>query len=634
MADINHDITRAYPNAPQDYPNMPQDYSHPHMSQTYPQPIHSSYPQMPQSYPNAIDSIPSVIYPMPLANDTSNMANEGFPPTLNAVHTISSTSSDAFEGNPDGARLVRRMLADINGIKYLEDGMTLHDFMKLHGDSPGFLDHLPETIDGLPTTIYLPFHGMMGDVPPHPCLRGEKHERYMQRRARSSACSSPSDAWDAKEDPLVEPVRDEEVERAANPRFPSPYATEMLIYEYLSALSNKKVNKALVSQRQYDMVRYILMNPDDTNLENAQYRHWTRKMFSLTQFGGEWVLLHNGKPVATRENIYEALVHCHGRADHGGRDKTSGQVRHTRHFATWTDMADVVDRSASFTLIFLKTLLQILSEFVPFANPAVVRLPRAQNTMQRPFPSTSFSCLILTISDDLTPATLLVLVTLPLRTLENDNSSLQEQDCAGGPNPVSLDNTKANTGAIGHQPHKRKAKGRKEVASVGMIGEHNSSSSSRRMVNSRSSAGQSSTDGYVDYNGGPMVDVQLSRLEKSHIRMTELQLPLAPKPTSEIHQTMENLHFEGHPDDPLSQGHRTGLFSDLREAHSDSALGLDIGPQHVQRGNSDTGLVPRVPDQWLYSDHPNHTSPHHVMTSAQIKDSMNQQGENPYAEQI
>ena len=39
------------------------------------------------------------------------------------------------------------------------------------------------------------------------------------------------------------------------------------------------------------------------------------------------VVCHEGKPVAVREQLYQVLTNSHGQAQHGGRDKTSAQVR-------------------------------------------------------------------------------------------------------------------------------------------------------------------------------------------------------------------------------------------------------------------------------------------------------------------
>ena len=39
------------------------------------------------------------------------------------------------------------------------------------------------------------------------------------------------------------------------------------------------------------------------------------------------MICHEGKPVAVREKIFKILSKAHGQCQHGGRDKTSSQVR-------------------------------------------------------------------------------------------------------------------------------------------------------------------------------------------------------------------------------------------------------------------------------------------------------------------
>ena len=39
------------------------------------------------------------------------------------------------------------------------------------------------------------------------------------------------------------------------------------------------------------------------------------------------VVCHEEKPVAVREKLYQVLTNAHAACQHGGRDKTSAQVR-------------------------------------------------------------------------------------------------------------------------------------------------------------------------------------------------------------------------------------------------------------------------------------------------------------------
>ncbi|ORY28628.1 hypothetical protein BCR39DRAFT_468091 [Naematelia encephala] len=117
------------------------------------------------------------------------------------------------------------------------------------------------------------------------------------------------------------------MQAAAGGIFPSALTFDTMVRDYLNNLSPKKREKALLSQYMYDNVMAVLHDPNCTSIGTAQFRFWAKKMFSLTSFGEETVIVHDGKPVAVKEQIYEVLTHCHAQASHGGRDKTSAQVR-------------------------------------------------------------------------------------------------------------------------------------------------------------------------------------------------------------------------------------------------------------------------------------------------------------------
>ncbi|KAI9281609.1 hypothetical protein BY458DRAFT_429917 [Sporodiniella umbellata] len=106
--------------------------------------------------------------------------------------------------------------------------------------------------------------------------------------------------------------------------YPSQSDFEEIVQDYLQNLSSKKRDKALINQERYEMVLKVLKDPRNTSLSTAQFRFWVKKMFQL---GSKHVVCHDGKPVATREEIYSILVRAHREAHHGGRDKTSTLVR-------------------------------------------------------------------------------------------------------------------------------------------------------------------------------------------------------------------------------------------------------------------------------------------------------------------
>ncbi|WVF70687.1 hypothetical protein IAT40_005480 [Kwoniella sp. CBS 6097] len=147
--------------------------------------------------------------------------------------------------------------------------------------------------------------------------------------SRSSSQSPPDndELWADPDDLLAIPAYDSAVESTSDPLFPSPHKFNLMVQDYLRNLSPKKREKALLTQKMYDAVLSVLQDPKDTSTKTAQFRFWAKKMFQLTSFGGEKVVCHDHKPVAVKEQIYEVLCHCHGQAGHGGRDKTSAQVR-------------------------------------------------------------------------------------------------------------------------------------------------------------------------------------------------------------------------------------------------------------------------------------------------------------------
>ena len=104
--------------------------------------------------------------------------------------------------------------------------------------------------------------------------------------------------------------------------FPSLQQYLSLCKSYLDSLSDKKRDKALITKATYLAVSAVLDNHDDSSQQSAAFRFWARKMFS---FDGE-CLIHDGKPVATTEEIYSILVEYHYNTSHGGRDATTKLV--------------------------------------------------------------------------------------------------------------------------------------------------------------------------------------------------------------------------------------------------------------------------------------------------------------------
>lgn len=112
--------------------------------------------------------------------------------------------------------------------------------------------------------------------------------------------------------------------------FPTRGQFEDLLNEYILSLSPKKRDKALIPQKRYDNIAAVLKDPKCTTIESAQFRFWAKKMFRLSTEDGS-IVCHEGKPVAVREQLYQVLTESHNRAQHGGRDKTSAEVR--KHYS-------------------------------------------------------------------------------------------------------------------------------------------------------------------------------------------------------------------------------------------------------------------------------------------------------------
>ncbi|KAH7906854.1 hypothetical protein BJ138DRAFT_1117203 [Hygrophoropsis aurantiaca] len=118
--------------------------------------------------------------------------------------------------------------------------------------------------------------------------------------------------------------------------FPTYACYKRIEAAYLACLSPRKRDKALISQVMFDKIWDVLHQPDDCTIESPQFRFWVRKMFTLTRQGRQEdehyfetpaVVLHENRPVAVMEQLYELFCYCHERANHGGRDKTCAVIR-------------------------------------------------------------------------------------------------------------------------------------------------------------------------------------------------------------------------------------------------------------------------------------------------------------------
>ncbi|PGH16552.1 hypothetical protein AJ79_01658 [Helicocarpus griseus UAMH5409] len=114
--------------------------------------------------------------------------------------------------------------------------------------------------------------------------------------------------------------------------FPDVGEFDQLVASYVQDLSVKKQDKALIHSRRARNIKTVLIDPKNTAIESAQFRFWVKKMFKLEPSDGripdsKRLICHEGKPVAIREKLFKILTKAHQQCQHGGRDKTSAQVR-------------------------------------------------------------------------------------------------------------------------------------------------------------------------------------------------------------------------------------------------------------------------------------------------------------------
>ncbi|PLN77101.1 hypothetical protein BDW42DRAFT_188276 [Aspergillus taichungensis] len=106
--------------------------------------------------------------------------------------------------------------------------------------------------------------------------------------------------------------------------FPDVREFDQLMKSYVDDLSVKKQDKALIHAKRARNIKTVLTDPKDTAIESAQFRYGYSICMKM--------ICHEGKPVAVREKLFKILTKAHQQCQHGGRDKTSAQVR---QFYSW-----------------------------------------------------------------------------------------------------------------------------------------------------------------------------------------------------------------------------------------------------------------------------------------------------------
>ncbi|GAA6044055.1 hypothetical protein JCM8097_008696 [Rhodosporidiobolus ruineniae] len=114
--------------------------------------------------------------------------------------------------------------------------------------------------------------------------------------------------------------------------FPSESDFIEQMEDYLAGLNAKKRAKALMTRDMYATILAVLLDPHSTAHSTAQFRFWAKRMFRLVVTPTANLVAHENRPVAVKDQIYAILVGTHGDVNHGGRDKTSAQVR---RFYSW-----------------------------------------------------------------------------------------------------------------------------------------------------------------------------------------------------------------------------------------------------------------------------------------------------------
>ncbi|KAK9464934.1 hypothetical protein V1512DRAFT_292940 [Lipomyces arxii] len=111
--------------------------------------------------------------------------------------------------------------------------------------------------------------------------------------------------------------------------FPTYSQCTQLIAAYVETLSSVKKHKSLITKQMYDDIRLVLLDSAGTSVGSAQFRFWAKKNFALFREDsqGRVLVMHKHRPVAVREELYMILSVCHMTCNHGGRDKTLGQLR-------------------------------------------------------------------------------------------------------------------------------------------------------------------------------------------------------------------------------------------------------------------------------------------------------------------
>jgi hypothetical protein len=120
--------------------------------------------------------------------------------------------------------------------------------------------------------------------------------------------------------------------------FPTYAQYKAVEQAYIESICPKKRVKSVISRTDFADILRVLDDPFCTSIRDASFRFWVRRTFTLGDFREPSgvlrtdTVLHHGVPVVMQDDIYDTLCYLHGRANHGGRDKTCKEVRSHRSY--------------------------------------------------------------------------------------------------------------------------------------------------------------------------------------------------------------------------------------------------------------------------------------------------------------
>ncbi|OJD13892.1 hypothetical protein ACJ73_09149 [Blastomyces percursus] len=70
-----------------------------------------------------------------------------------------------------------------------------------------------------------------------------------------------------------------------------------------------------------------VLDPEITTTESQDFQHWSQMMFTLKLINNQPLVCREGKPIATREELFRILTIAHQQCQHGAQRRTGAQAR-------------------------------------------------------------------------------------------------------------------------------------------------------------------------------------------------------------------------------------------------------------------------------------------------------------------